>query len=91
MVAPVETEISSRQLMEEICIRAALEFIQELKKSNANVDNQLLREIKGLHSNTSLEDLSEQQKKVIKSLAQSMFGYINRNGFVLVPKDNSKR
>jgi hypothetical protein len=81
------TELSSRQLMEEIILRAALEFIQGLKKSNAGLDNQLLREIKGLHSNTTLEDLSETQKKLIKELVQSMFGYVNKNGFVLVPKE----
>jgi hypothetical protein len=87
-MAAVETEISSRQLMEEIVIRAALEFIQGLKKTNKNLDNQLLRELKGLHSNTAMDDLSDQQKKLVKELAQSLFGYVNKNGFVLVPKDN---
>jgi hypothetical protein len=90
-MAVIETEISSRQLMEEIVTRAALEFLQEIKKRNSGLDNQLLRELKGLHSNTAMDDLSEEQKKAVKALAQSLFGYINRNGFVLVPKDNRRK
>jgi len=89
-MATAQTEISARQLMEEIILRAALEFVQGLKKNNAGLDNQLVREIKGLHSNTTLEDLTEQQKRLIKEIVQSMFGYVNKNGFVLVPKDNKR-
>jgi hypothetical protein len=85
------TEISSKQLMEEIVVRAALEFVQGLKKNNNNLDNQVLREIKALHSNTTMADLSDEQKKLVRELSQSLLGYVNRTGFVLVPKDSGKK
>lgn len=86
-MASAVIEISSRQLMEEIVLRAVLEFIQGIKKANVGLDNQLLRELKGLHSNTSMEDLSDEQKRLIKALGQSLIGFINGNGFLLIPKD----
>lgn len=90
MVAVVESkEIGSREIMEQVVVRSVIEAVQAMMKANST-DNMLLRELKGLHSNTTMEDLPEHLQKLVKELAQSMFGYINRSGFVLVPREKRR-
>jgi predicted RNase H-related nuclease YkuK (DUF458 family) len=79
-------EISSRELMEEIIARAAIEVVQTIKSGHKGNENLIMREIKGLHSNTTLADLSPEVQAAVRNLAQAMFGYINRQGYVLIPK-----
>lgn len=83
--APIK-ETSSREIMEQIVVRAVLEAIQSMRKANPN-DNMLLRELKGIHSNTTMEDLPEHLRKMVKGLAQSMFGFLGKESFMLVPRD----
>ena len=87
---PTQTDISSRELMQQIVVRSVIEAVQGMKAANAN-DNTLLRELKALHGNTTMEDLPDHLKKLVNELTQSMFGYMNRNGYVLVPRDSVKR
>jgi hypothetical protein len=82
-------ETTSREIMEQVVVRAVLEAVQAMRKANST-DNMLLRELKALHSNTTMEDLPEHLQKLVKELATSMFGYINRSGFVLVPRDKKR-
>lgn len=82
--------ISSRQLMEEIVARAAIALLEESKRANSGNDNLILRELKALHGNTTTQDLPEHLQKAVKTIADSMFGYINHQGFVLVPKETRK-
>lgn len=84
---PTTNNVSSRQLMEEVITRAAMAFVQSMKATNGNNDNLVLREIKSLHSNTTYEDLPEHLQALVKEIATAMFGYINHQGFVLVPKE----
>lgn len=82
--------ISSRQLMEEIVARATIAMIEASKKENKGVDNLMLRELKGIHSNTTTKDLPEHLQKAVKEITDSMFGYMSREGFVLVPRETRK-
>lgn len=77
-------EVSSREVMEQIVARALLEGIQSFRNANPN-DNMLLRELKGIHSNTTMEDLPPHIQKLIRETAQSLFGYLAKERFVLVP------
>lgn len=76
--------------MEEIIARSAIYFVDYLRLQSKNNDNLLLQEIKRLHSNTAFNDLTDEQKKAIKTLADSMFGYMNKEGFVLIPRETRK-
>lgn len=86
-----KSEISSRELMDEVVARSALELIQAIKRACGNNDNSILRLIKSIHGNTTKSDLPEELQVEIKRLSQAMFGYINGKGHVLVPKDSTKR
>lgn len=77
--------------MKEIVTRSALVFAEAIKNGNRGNENLILRDIKGLHGNTTFEDLPEHLQKEVVQLVQAMFGYINGKGYVLVPKDSIKR
>lgn len=86
-MATLTNQLSSRQLMDEIVTRAAIELIQKLKVEHRNNENLIMRDIKSLHSNVTYEDLPEYLKKAVKETSAAMFGYMNKNNFVLVPKE----
>jgi hypothetical protein len=78
---------SSRALLEEVVLRSFLGLLDDVKRTNRGSDNIILREIKGLHSNTTKQDLPENLKKALNDMTQSMVGYIHKEGFTLVPKE----
>jgi hypothetical protein len=79
-------EVSARDLMEEIVARAMIEAAEALKKEHRGNENLINRDIKSLHGNTTKDDLPDYLKKAVSSITTSMFGYINRMGYVLVPQ-----
>ena len=79
-------EISARALMEEIVARAVIEAAEALKKEHRGNENLINRDIKSLHGNTTKDDMPEHLKKMVGNITTSMFGYINRMGYVLVPQ-----
>ena len=73
--------------MTEIIQRAALELVEAIKREHKGNDNLVMRDIKALHGNTAYEDLPEYLKKAVKEATAAMFGYVNKQGFVLVPRE----
>lgn len=76
--------------MQEIVSRSAIALVEASRKANRDNDNLVLREMKALHSNTTFGDLPEHLQKAVIEVANSMFGYVNHNGYVLIPKETRK-
>lgn len=72
--------------MEEIVARAMIEAAEALKKEHRGNENLINRDIKSLHGNTTKDDMPEHLKKAASNIANSLFGYMNRMGYVMVPQ-----
>jgi hypothetical protein len=66
-------------------------LVDTIKRHHKGNENLILREIKGLHANTTTKDLPEYLQKELARLTQAGFQFLNGKGFVLAPKDNVKR
>jgi hypothetical protein len=86
MMPAASKEISSHQLMSEIIQRAASAILEALKREHKGNQNLIIRDIMALHSNATYEDLPEYVKKAVQETTAAMFGYINKHGFVLIPR-----
>ena len=65
-----------------------LQEILERRRKAVNVPNVLMRQLQGVHSNTTLNDLDADFKADIREVSASIAAYINKQGYKLVPKDS---
>lgn len=80
-------KVSANQALENAILWAFVELLEESKKASNGVDNVLLREVKGLHHNTTKADMPEHLKKALNKVVQGSTGYLRSNGYVITPTE----
>ena len=78
-------DISANEALENAIMWAYIEMLSETKKANNNNDNMIMRELKGLHQNTTKGDLPPHLKQALRSVNKSAMGYLNSKGYKIVP------
>lgn len=78
-------KVSANQALENAILWAFLEMLEETKRAGKGSDNVILREIKGLHHNTTKADMPEHLKKALGGVVQGSMGYLRSNGYIVTP------
>lgn len=82
--------LSSRQALEEVILRAHVELIKATRQGTKNNQNIFLREVAALHDNTTKADVPDYLKRALVDNTTSMIAWLHKEGFVIVPKDSVK-
>lgn len=82
-----KNQTTSSEVMREIITRSMLALVEVINNHHKGNANLIMRDIKMLHSNTTFADLPEYLQDEIRKLNGSMFGYLNKEGYLLVPKN----
>lgn len=85
-MAQTNTGLSGNEIMREVIARSMMALLAKMNQHHKGNANLIMRDIAMLHSNTTFADLPEYLQAEIRALNSAMFGYINREGYVLVPK-----
>jgi hypothetical protein len=83
------SRVSANEALEQAVLWSFIQLLAEVKRGNNNIDNMTLREIKAIHANTTKGDLSEHLKKSLGNITHSSMGYLNKNGYKVVPIERS--
>lgn len=78
-------KVSANEALESALLWAFTALLDEIKKNNGNLDNLILREIKGIHFNTTKGDLPDYLRKALIEITRSSMGHINSKGLSIRP------
>lgn len=75
---------AAREVLRDIAFAAFVDTVQAMKKGR--IDNEVLREVKAIHSNTVFADLPEDVQNTLNSLSFNAFIKLNAAGYEVVSK-----
>lgn len=82
-----DKQISANEALQNAILYALTQMLERSRREHKNIDNIVLREIKGIHSNTEKGDLPEHLRKSLNESTISAMGYIRSAGYAIVSND----
>ena len=83
---PKYNTMGTLSLLEEAVFRSYVELLAK-RKNKTKIPNIMLQELAGLHSNTSINDVTIDFRKDIQDVSSSLLSYFTKMGFTVVPRE----
>jgi hypothetical protein len=85
MMSQTTTKVSANEALQTAILMGVIAILEESRRTNKGAENIIMRELKGIHSNTGKNDLPDHLRKALNNVTHSSMGYLNTNGYRVAP------
>jgi len=82
---------SAKEVLKDVLFRNLVQGMVSTRRQNEGVPNALYREISALNENVDYNSLPKHLKDLLEESSHKLLLHMNREGYMLVPRDSVRK